>query len=50
VTLRRTRAGRLALYWPAPRGFPLVRPLDDEARRSIERQVFVALGLPEVAP
>jgi hypothetical protein len=47
VTLRRTREGRLTLSWPAPRGFPLVRPLDDEARRTIERQVFAALDLQE---
>jgi len=47
VALRRSRQGRLWLSWPAPRGFPLVRPLDERARRSIEAQVFAALGLQE---
>lgn len=45
VTLRRTRAGRYALSFPAPRNRPVLAPIDDEAREAIERQVFTALGL-----
>ena len=49
-TLRRTRAGRLALSFPCRRGrrgrqYTLVRPLDNAARLTIEAQVFEALGL-----
>ena len=48
IALRRTREGRLALSFPAPkdrrgRRYPLVRPLNDAARRAIESHVFVAL-------
>ena len=51
VALRRTRAGRLALSFPAPtdrrgRRRALVRPLDDRARRAIEGAVLEALSLP----
>ena len=54
VTLRRTAHGRLALSFPARRDasgrqHAYVQPLDDRARREIERQVFMALGLEEVA-
>lgn len=52
LTLRRTLKDRLALSFPARMGrsgskHPLVRPLDDETRVEIERQVFEALGLAE---
>lgn len=48
VTIRRTRAGRLALSFPvrhdaAGRQHPLIRPRDADARRRIEREVFEAL-------
>ena len=51
VALRRTRTGRLTLSFPAPtdrrgRRRALVRPLDDRARRAIERAVLEALSLP----
>jgi DNA-binding cell septation regulator SpoVG len=50
LTLRRTQDGRLALSFPARRDRAgnqrfYVRPLDDETRCEIERQVFAALGL-----
>jgi len=50
VTLRRTRAGRLTLSFPARldragQRHPFIRPLSDAARRAVEQQVFVALGL-----
>lgn len=45
TTLRRTRAGRYALSFPAPRKVPIFAPIDDESRETIERQVFAALGL-----
>lgn len=49
ATVRRTAEGRLALSYPSKRRrgreFPFVRPISDEARRSIERQVFAELGL-----
>ncbi len=53
-TLRRTTEGRLALSFPSRRDgrgqkHPLIRPLNDAARRDIERQVFQALGLEEEA-
>ena len=49
AAIRRTRGGRLVLSFPAKRGrngreWPFVRPIDDETRRSIEAQVFAALG------
>ena len=49
VALRRTLDGHLRLSYPgkkdgAGRVHHHVRPLDDEVRRSIERQVFIALG------
>ena len=54
VAVRRTRDGRLVLSFPERtdsqgRRHPLVRPLDDAARRAIERQVLAALGLEEGA-
>ena len=50
VTLRRTRDNRLTLSYPAKRtpegwDYHYIRPLDDQARRDIERQVFEALDL-----
>ncbi|MBN1443004.1 MAG: hypothetical protein JXA90_09850 [Planctomycetes bacterium] len=50
VALRRTADGRPALSFPAKRDSAgnqrfFVRPLDDETRIEIERQVFAALGL-----
>ena len=50
VTLRRTADGRYALSFPERRLLRnhrryYVRPLDDRARRHIERQVFSALHL-----
>lgn len=49
VTLRRTLDGRFALSWPARtdrsgRRHSTVRPVDDEARKQIEQQVFAELG------
>ena len=54
ITVRRTRGGDLTLSFPERRDsngrrHPLIRPLDDHARRDIERQVFKALGN-ETAP
>lgn len=48
VTLRRTRDGRFVLSWPARtdkqgRKHSSVRPITDEARQRIERQVFAEL-------
>jgi hypothetical protein len=45
VAVRRTRAGRFVLSFPAPRKVPIFAPIDDESRETIERQVFAALGL-----
>ena len=46
LELRRTGSGRLTLRFPAERDLgPVVRPLDDEARRRIEDAVLTALGL-----
>ena len=55
IALRRTRDGRRALSFPRrrdQRGFehPYIRPLTDEARIDLERQVFEALRLGSVAP
>lgn len=49
VAVRRNRAGVLRLVYPTrtdreEREHPIVKPLDDHARREIERQVFAALG------
>lgn len=49
IALRRTRDGHLTLSYPerrdaAGRRHPVLRPLDDQARREIEEQVFAALG------
>ena len=50
VTLRQTADGRLTLSYPTRRDgkgrkHPLVRPVDDDARRDIERQIFAKLGV-----
>jgi hypothetical protein len=50
VALRRTTAGRLALSFPervdaCGRRHPILRPVDDLARRELERSVFAALGI-----
>ncbi len=52
LAVRRTRDGRLTLSFPRGRGKRQpVRPVDDRARREIERQVLDALGYPtEAAP
>lgn len=52
ITLRRTRGGRMALSFPARKDSEgnqhfYIRPLDNSARRVIERQVFQALGIRE---
>lgn len=49
IVLRRTAAGRLALSFPARTSrsgqrHPYVRPVDDEARRSIELTILGQLG------
>ncbi len=45
ITIRRTRAGRLALSFPRGRGKrPFVRPLDDAARQAIEREILGAIA------
>lgn len=49
VTLRRTLDGRYTLSWPARtdkhgKKHSAVRPVDDEARKRIERQIFADLG------
>lgn len=54
VTLRRTQDGRLALSYPSRtdargRRHHVVRPIDDAARREIERQVLERLGLTQEA-
>jgi len=48
ITLRRSRLGTLSLSFPKRKGsrgvrYPVSEPLDDDARREIERQVFAAL-------
>ena len=50
IALRRTRRGHHALSFPCRRDrrgheHALIRPLTDDARRRIERQVFEALGV-----
>jgi DNA-binding cell septation regulator SpoVG len=50
VTIRRTQDGRLVLSFPQRRDVrgdehALVRPIHNETRLEIERQVFAALGL-----
>ena len=54
ATLRRTSSGRLRISFPMRRDrhgreHPLLRPLDDAARRELERQVLAALGLTQGA-
>ena len=52
--LRRTLDGRYLLTFPSKkvrgREWPYIRPVDDQARRRIERAVFEALGLLGVKP
>ncbi len=48
ITLRLTQAGNLTLSFPERcdsngRRHPFIRPLNDQVRREIERQVFEAL-------
>ena len=48
VTLRRTMAGRLALSFPertdsSGQQHPIIRPLDNNARRRLEQAVIAAL-------
>jgi DNA-binding cell septation regulator SpoVG len=50
VTLRQTRDGRIVLSYPRRRdrrgrSHPLLRPVDDAARRELERAVLDELGL-----
>ncbi len=52
ITLRRSRGGRMILSFPARQDKDgqqhfYIRPLDDTARRVIERQVFQALDIRE---
>lgn len=49
IALRKTTSGRLALSFPSRtardgRRHPLVRPLDDQARREIEHEILGQLG------
>ena len=49
ATIRRTRAGVLTISWPVRRDrsgnhHPILRPINDGARRLLEQQVFAALG------
>lgn len=49
IVLRRTASGRFALSYPARTDksghrHPYLRPIDDEARRAIERTLFAQLG------
>jgi hypothetical protein len=53
VALRRTLCGRLALSYPIRKyagesEYHIVRPVDAESRREVERQIFEALGLKEL--
>lgn len=56
IALRRTLDGRLTLSFPERtdaqgRRHPLIRPVDDAARRRFEASVFEALGFEEdIAP
>lgn len=54
IALRRTAAGRFTLSFPCRRDGsgrrrPVLRPVDDLARRTFEAQVFAALGIEEEA-
>jgi DNA-binding cell septation regulator SpoVG len=49
ITVRRTGDGRVVLSFPARtdgagRRHPIVRPIDEEARQQIEREILKALG------
>jgi DNA-binding cell septation regulator SpoVG len=57
IVLRRTATGRFALSYPerrdrAGRRHPFVRPVDDDARQRIEREIFKGMvaDSSEVAP
>ncbi len=55
ITLRRTRSGCLTLSFPERRDangrkHPIVRPLDNDARKSIEAAVFAALKSEGMTP
>jgi DNA-binding cell septation regulator SpoVG len=50
VTVRRRRDGRIVLSWPARtdgagRKHPILLPIDDAARRAIEREILVQLNV-----
>ena len=50
ITLRRTQDGRHTLSFPSKRDGAgnqrfYIRPLDDAARREVEQQILVALGI-----
>lgn len=52
IALRRAADGRLVLSFPerrdgAGRRHPYIRPVDDEARRTIEQEILTAIGLDE---
>ena len=53
IALRRNATGRLCLSFPERRDscgrrHPYIRPVDDQARRDLEAQVFAALGLEDL--
>ncbi|MFQ5425923.1 MAG: hypothetical protein ACE5EV_02460 [Gaiellales bacterium] len=55
IVLRRTASGRFALSFPARtdrvgRRHSYMRPIDDQARQAIEREVLGQLGERETAP
>ncbi len=50
IAVRRTQEGQLTLSFPERRGrggerYPYIRPLDDDARRAIEREILGAINL-----
>jgi hypothetical protein len=54
LALRRTADGRTTLSFPARRDSRgqqhfYLKPIDDSARRDVERQIFAALGLEDAA-
>ena len=53
IAVRRTRGGRLAVSFPVRvdgrgRRHSVVRPLDDRARRMIEREIIAELGMEDL--
>jgi hypothetical protein len=55
ICLRRTRDNRLTLSFPERedglgRRHPLVRPVDDDARRAIEAAIIAAIGWKQGGP